>query len=233
MTRPNTKSIWLMKSFVALVCLCLVPLSFAADEDSLIVPGRGVGKITLGMEHNALIKLLGTPTREDDLEDRNENAEMKDLLRDDWVVSLPVPDEANSPSGRFMADFVTVYSRDRKVVQIEVRGKRFKTQSGLSIISTGLEWKKAFPGSTFVHHQFHHASAGGWPAPKIMADDDDAKAAGIAWRLIAMGSASPDTDPAEPVDVIMVHAPNVPLIVDPDAQSRFIWKDDPHRLSGR
>jgi len=56
---------------------------------------------------------------------------------------------------------------------------------------------------------------------------------GIAWRYGAMGNLAPDPDPAYAGDTetLIVHAPGKPLLPDPDGGSRFIWKDDPTRLS--
>lgn len=57
---------------------------------------------------------------------------------------------------------------------------------------------------------------------------EDAAKSGIAWRYGEMGNLAADPDPADPLELIIVHAPGQPLIIDPDGGSRFIWKDNPY-----
>ena len=210
-----------------------------------IVPGKSIGQISLGMEHAEVLRLLGAPHRQDDLEytpDSNGNSDVapniqfKATLRDDWITPVPIPISADGSAAPeqnafFMANFVTVYLRERRVVQIEVRVPRFRTATGLSIANTALEWRQPFPHFTVTNQRFHHTSAGGWPAVKHPITFEDAIDAGIAWRYGAFGDLAPETDPSQTVDVITVHAPGKPMLIDPDGGSRFIWKDAPLRLS--
>ena len=208
-------------------------LAQAAPDDWTVVPGKSVGQIAIGMEHAEVIRLLGAPHRQDDLEyvpGGESNAQFKDTLREDWITPLPVS-ATPERNAYFMANFVTIYLRERRVVQIEVRVPRFKTDTGLSIASTALQWRQRFPLFTETNQRFHHTSAGGWPAVKHFVVFEDAVDAGVAWRYGGFGNLAPDSDPSATVHVIAVHAPGKPMMIDPDGGSRFIWKDAPLRLS--
>lgn len=217
---------------VLLLALCCVPLR-AGPSDNLVVPGQSVGPVHLGMEHAAVLRLLGVPHREDDLSalPDSENGPYRDIIRDDWITPLPVFAHPESAEGVFMADFVTVYFKHQLVVQVEVRTARFKTAEGLSSASTPLQWRARFPRSKETSHTFRHPSSGGWPGAKHITLLEDAVAEGIAWRWGAMGSNAPDPDPERQVEVICVHAPGRPVLMDPDGGSRFIWKTPPLRSS--
>jgi hypothetical protein len=217
-----------MKLLIALVGLFACSLAFAADNDSLVIAGQRIGQIAIGMEHAEVLRLLGTPHREDDLgypDDDERQHEFSDNLRDDWIVPLPISDDW------FMAEFFTVYIRAGLVAQIEIRNVRFKTKEGLSSASKGTEWRKLFPDFKTTFEHYRHTSAGGLPATKHLVLFEDAIKAGIAWRFGAMGDLAPDPDPDGRVEAVAVHAPGKPMIIDPDGGSRFIWKTNPKRLS--
>lgn len=207
----------------------------ATDTDWRIIAGQRIGRISIGMERAAVLRLLGAPEREDDLEYLAANdgggAPFKNTLRDDWITPVPISGRPAELGGVFMANFVTVYFTDRRVAQIEVRLPRFKTADGLSSASTGIEWQKRFPHYKESFHKFPHTSAGGFPATKRFIDFDDDVEDGIAWRKAAMGDLAPDPSAEERVETVAVHAPGKPMIIDPDGGSRFIWKEHPRRLS--
>jgi len=181
-----------------------------------------------------VLRLLGAPHREDDLgyvADSDHPNAYPDIIRDDWIVPVPISKHPEGGEGVFFADFFSVYSRGRLVVQVEVRGVRYKTKDGLARASTGAQWRKHFPDFETTFHHFRHPSEGGWPAAKHNVLYLDATKAGIAWRFGAMGDLAPDPSPEGWVEAVAVHAPGTPVIVDPDGGSRFIWKDAPRRLS--
>jgi hypothetical protein len=217
----------------AVMGLALVLFATSARGDWLIVPGQRIGEISIGMERAEVLRLLGAPEREDDLEyltrDNPPQDQFKDTLRDDWITPLPISPRPEEVPGYFMADFVTIYFKGRRVIQIEVRAPRFKTGDGLSSASTAGEWRKHFPDYQETFRRFLHPSTGGIPAAKHFTALDDALKAGIAWRFASMGNLAPEPDPAF-VEIVAVHASGTPIMVDPDGGSRFIWKDNPHRL---
>jgi hypothetical protein len=222
-----------MNHLIALTALALLvcPFADAAENDWCIIPGKRVGQILIGMEHAEVLRLLGAPHRQDDLGYRYDGEELANTLRDDWISPLPISAHPESGEGVFMANFLTIYVRDRRVVQIEIRAPRFKTKEGLSSASTGIAWRRQFPHYKGTFQKFGHASAGGLPATKHLITFEDAVGVGIAWRYAVMGNLAPDTDPEERVETVAVHVPGEPMIVDPDGGSRFIWKDDPRRHS--
>ena len=187
-----------MKPLIAVIGFFTCSLCCASDNDFRIIPGQRIGQISIGMEHTEVLRLLGIPHREDDLgysDDGKGQDQFSDTLRDDWIVPLLISAHPEFGEGAFMADFVTVYSRARRVVQIEVRGGRFKTTDGASSASTGIEWRKLFPEFKTAHRKFRHTSEGGWPGTKHFIMFEDAVKKGIAWRCGAMGSLAPDPDP--------------------------------------
>jgi len=233
-----------MKLFLISLCGMLAVQGFGAGNDWRIVPGERVGQITMGMERAEVIRLLGTPGREDDLEylyDKGQKleylkprkeGEYKDLLRDDWTVPIRWPNgKEEEYHMENMANFVSIYFRNLRVVQIDVNVGRFKTREGLSAESTGIAWQKRFPKYTETFHKYFHQSAGGWPATKIFGDYDDAVSEGVAWYFSCTGDLAPDPDPEGPVTVA-VHEANKPVIVDPDGGGRFMFKARPNQLSG-
>jgi hypothetical protein len=191
------------------------------------------------MDHADVIRLLGTPAHEEDLgmscrHGLNSHGEPapnpKGVLQDDWITPIPVSPDPDAGDPMFMCNFVTVYLKDRRVVQIEVSSPRFKTLEGCSTAGSALDMRKRYPKYQATYTHYHHPSSGGLPAPKHFITLEDAVSDGVAWRYGAMGALAPDPDPAEDgLEAIIVHAPGQPALLDPDGGSRFIWKDNPAR----
>src|SRR5450755_3868860 len=95
--------------------------------DLEIVPGERIGKVRIGMEHAEVMLLLGAPHHEEDLETTQRDGRfmpdyktmpiLKGVLQDDWITPVPIPKGADAGDPEFMCDFVTVYFRNRLVVQ--------------------------------------------------------------------------------------------------------------------
>ncbi len=229
-----------MKLLIPLLAMVLSIPSFAADNDWRIVPGKRIGRIAIGMERAQVLRLLGAPNREDDLDYLNDNGqkleylnekregEYAGILRDDWTQPLPLT--KGEDASRTMADFVSVYFRNLRVVQIDEDVPRFKTTDGLSCINTGIQWRKRCPKYAESFHKFYHQSQYGWPAAKIFTDYDDVVSDGVAWYFSVMGDLAPDPDPHSSVAVV-VHEPGKPVIIDPDGGGRYIYKVRPNQLS--
>ena len=215
-------------------------------DDATLVPGERAGGVTVGMERAQVMRLLGTPYQEVDLETTAAELmriteghplhgdvpkqDFTGIIRDDWITPLPLPKEDGSV--QYMADFLVVYFKERRVIQIEIRGKGFHLANGLSTHSTAQELMALFPKAGATTWLFHHPSSGGWPAPKRIMTFQDAQEQGLAWEYGAMGGLFPDPDPKGELDTPIVHRPGLPVLIDPDANSRFVWKDAPLRPSG-
>jgi hypothetical protein len=221
------------------VAFCFSSISRA---DNLIVPGKRIGDIKLGMEHRDVLRILGTPHHEDDLDktealgslnrETNYLIDPPEIIRDDWITPLPMPKE-DSGETEFMCEFITVYFRERRVVQIEIRANRFKTADGLSCVNIVSAFENFFPQHEKTSARYSHLSSGGWPATKHFMIFEDAIKKGIGWRYGAMGNLAPDPQTEEPPETIVVHESGKPMIFDPDGGDRFIWKDAPIRPSGK
>ena len=231
--------------FLLLAALFVLLPRLRADDAWLIVPGKGIGKISLGMPQSEVCKLLGTPNMQNDFEMTNRHASYlkggngnvpvaAGVTQSDWTTLRPAfpAEEDGSGAEAFMCDFVTVYVRDAKVVQIEVRSPRFHLAGGLSTTRSSTDWQKQFPDTVQTLCRYDHPSAGGYPGTKHFVDFEDAVPAGLAWRYGWFGDAAPDGDPADPIETVIIHAPGAKLLVDPDGGSRFVWKDFPLRRAG-
>ena len=222
--------------FLLLFVILLVLPEAKADDEWLIVPGKSVGKISLGMEAREVFRLLGAPHMQNDFEVSDRNAVYygkgsptgkvpvaEGVTQSDWVTPKPIPKESED----FMCDFVTVYVRDRTVVQIELRAPRFHTKDELSVRSSGKQWRAKFPGGETFHCNYSHPTAGGIPGHKhVVGFEDDVKA-GIGWRCGVFGDLAPDVDEDGELETIIIHPPGERLLADPDGGSRFVWKDNP------
>jgi hypothetical protein len=218
-----------------LACLLGTP----ARGDWKIVPGQRIGQIWIGMDHADVIRLLGTPDHEEDPEVTDRQVwilhggpapSLKGVLQDDWITPLPVSLNPDAGDPMFMCNFLTVYLKDRRVVQIEVSAPRFKTADGCSTARSALDLRKHYPKYQATYCHYHHPSSEGLPAGKHFVTFEDAIADGIAWRYGGMGDLAPDPDPAEEgLETIIVHASGERVLLDPDGGSRFIWKDNPAR----
>ena len=220
-----------MKTYIFVILASLSLSAFAGNNGWRIIPGKRIGQVTIGMERAEVIRLLGLPNREDDLEDLKpeKNGEYKDILRDDWTV--PVSLRQMDGSSYRIVNFVTVYFHNLRVVQIEVSDARFQTMDGFSVKNTPIQWAKRFLKHNESHHQFSHQSAGGIPATKVFVNYDDVISDGISWYYNWMGDLAPDPDLNRSVCAVVVHKPHEPVIIDPDGGDRFIYKEEPKRLS--
>lgn len=211
----------------------------ARATDHLIVPGERVVEVKLGMAHADLLRLLGAPHRQDDLEQterrgkvlgetglRNVDTDLTGIRREDWITPLALPHNLEENSS-FMSDFLTVYVRGGRVVQIELRSSQFKTRDGASTASSAKTLRKLHPDFLPLTLLYQHPSSMGIPATKHFVVYEDAQMVGIAWRYGVFGNLAPDPDTSGVLETIIVHSAGTPLIPDADGGSRFVWKDWP------
>lgn len=213
-----------------------------ARGDWKIVAGQRVGEIHIGMTHVEVMRLLGTPSHEEDLKENPRNGTMlpgreplpklEDILQDDWITPLPVSLNPDSEDPLFMCTFITVYTslKTGRVLQIEVCAPRFKTADNCSSESSALDLRRHYPRYRTTTCRYSHPSSGGIPAPKHFITFEDAIDDGIAWRYGATGALAPDPDPAGELETIIIHAAGEAALFDPDGGSRFIWKIVPARF---
>ncbi len=114
-----------MKRLSIVACFLggLLPVVVATAAPS-IVPGQSIGKISLGMRHSTVIRLLGVPQQARTLRSSRIPGPHPagDYEIDAWMKSTTV-----------LGPVLTVTLRNDRVVQIETSSPRFTTADGLSI----------------------------------------------------------------------------------------------------
>ena len=186
---------------LAVIILVDVLLQASASGDWLIVPGKRIGKVTIGMEQADVIGVLGVPHHQEDLEETQRNGSLmrsdthhspmpvlKGVLQNDWITPLALAKDLEEHRPLFMHDFVTVYIRNSRAVQIEVRSSRFKTVDGVSTAASAAKLRKHYPRYKETVCRYRHPSSGGIPAANHFVIYEDAVSDGIAWRYGGFGN---------------------------------------------
>lgn len=107
----------------------------ASAGDWTILPGKSVGRTSLGESRAVVLRRLGPPT---------ETGQGLGGLKDDtWFAKVPG------------ADFVTISYRAGRVVQITIDNERFKTREGLSATSQVAQVRRRFVHMWQYTHQNH------------------------------------------------------------------------------
>jgi len=203
------------------VLACLVAQSNSAD-DFKILPGERLGGAVLGERQRQLRAAMGQPDTTTRL--------AGGLIREDWLGKRLAPKAYVEMGLFFRHDFVTVYFRHGRAIQVEASSPDFKTPDGLTRASNGLKFRLRYRDfKTIQPPPFHNPDPGGCPAPKHFVAYDDAMSQGIAWRYGAWGGLAPDPD-VEQLEMVIVHRRGEPVIVDPDGGIRLVWKTPPHLL---
>jgi hypothetical protein len=188
--------------FAAVLLFFSAPTIWAGDFR--VEAGRRIGAATLGMTTHQVRRALGVPHRTVRLDDG--------VVREDWL------------SKSRERKFVTIYFREAHAIQIEVNSEAFKTRDNLSTASGAVKFQQRYADYKKTNSAvLEFVNPGGSPAPKhIVMYEDDVKL-GIAWRYGAWGSLAPDPDPGR-LEIVIVHTPGKPVIVDPDGGIRFAGK---------
>ncbi|MBX9769891.1 MAG: hypothetical protein K2X29_00885 [Candidatus Obscuribacterales bacterium] len=134
----NTFVCTLISNLLILLTLSTCISAYAVDSptDLLIVPGQSLGKIQLGMTHDAVTKLLGKPTHE----------------------------ETSVMEYHSAKRTLNIYLNKGRVFEIEFDSNRFHTQDGISLANyTQDRWRKMFKYSRMGTDKFCRAQlkAGG------------------------------------------------------------------------
>lgn len=191
--------------FCLLSCALLLLSRMAMAGDFQIVPGQRIGTVVLGMDRASVRTLLHRPSATRHLKDG--------MVLDTWLSKAPRP-RSDWTSG-FKRDYLTVFFRHGRAVQIEVSSTRFHTARGLSTKSAARRWEKAYrpyfsdyDNGDKLPYVFHNPDPdAGSPASKhYVALEDDVRR-GVAWKFGAWGNLAPDPDPNDGLEAAIVHLP--------------------------
>ncbi|MDR3402520.1 MAG: hypothetical protein P4L99_08480 [Chthoniobacter sp.] len=201
--------------------LCLVaPLATAGDFH--IVPGKRLGDVVLGHTEKQIHQALGAPHTTVRLPDG--------LIREDWLSPHLAPKSYVEDGLYYQHDFVTVYFRQGRAIQAEASSPAFKTATGLTRASDGLQFRTQYPDfHTLVPPRVSNPDPGGCPAPKHYLAYDDVPSQGVAWRYGAWGDLAPEPN-FRLLEMVIVHRRGHPVVVDPDGSIRLVWTIPPHVL---
>lgn len=181
----------------------------AVDDPLLVVPGRSIGLVHIGMTGGDVRRLLGAP-------DATLPLGAKTSLV--WLGSV-APDAAgyDNPKPGFapLRETTSVILDADRVVQIEVSSRSFHTRDGRSTIEAVEAVRRSLPNYTTQMWLVGNMDPGSaTPACKHYVAYDDSET-GIAIKYGAWGCLAPDPDPEQPPDAIIVHAKSRPIEVNP------------------
>lgn len=196
-------------TFVALACA-----GCARAGDFQIVPGQRIGTVVLGMSRQTVHHILHLPSQAHRRHDGT--------LQESWLSRRKISRAAVDEGIYWKWNFVTVYFRHNRVVQVEVNSSRFTTSSKLSTKSSATKWEKAFKPFRSNAERGTSRDLDGYPAVKHFMVYDDAVQSGIAWRYGGWANLAPDMDSDGPLEIAIVHAPGQRVIPDPDGSNRFM-----------
>ena len=201
--------------------LLLLAISSVRADGFLIVPGKQIGSVTLGMSEKAVRQTLGTPQQKRVL--------AGGIVQESWKQPLSIKAQRKAATqGTFWKDhYVVVYFENDTVVQAEVNSPRFMTASRLSTGRSAKTARKEFVTYSIKSETHSNTSPGGIPATKHFLRYEDATIQGIAWRYGAWSNLSPELTPDSLLEAIIVHQPNHPVITDPDGGLRFVQTSRP------
>lgn len=170
-----------------------------------IVPGKSLGSISLGMAEEDVRKKLKTP------------AEFvqgpEGTLMEVWYGKTKLSGTGDDSFLR--RNYVAIYFKDEKVVQIEATSKSFKTSSGLSTGSAVKLWQAQFKFRTDKNDLVVNLDPDGLPAMKHLRFYGDAIAQGLAWKQGAWGNLFPEPGPEDGLESVIVHLPGTAVLLNP------------------
>lgn len=156
-----------------------------APGDLVITPGRGIGKVRLGMTRSQVRHALGAP--------RYTKRWGRDLLEERWARKPK--DDSDFPP------YVSLLFREERVVQVEVSSGDFATARGLSTKSTFRQIWRAYP-QLRVREYLYEDYRG------LYFDSVDR---GLAFY----GGGQADLEPHYSPEAIIVHPPGARVIIHP------------------
>lgn len=177
-----------------------------------ITPGEGIGQVRLGMTRASLHTLLGAP--------QGPTTRQQGVLIERWAAKKP---SAKSARLNFKTDFLTVYFRKDRVVQIDASSPAFKLANGLSTQNSAQEFQAHYRGQTFhsIDRRYLHGDPEGIPAGKHFVRYEDDVNEGLALRYGWWGNLAPDPNPSLPLETISVHPVGRGVLEDPDGADHF------------
>ena len=205
-----------------LVCLLLTSAAFAGDF--VIVPGRRIGSVALGMDRVVVSNLLHAPST---------THHLSGVVIDTWLSHQLLTANPSGNAVGLKRDYLTVFFRRGRAVQIEVSAAKFKTAGGLSTRSSASDFVKRYPSYLTPHFAVdisHHlisvepydeyAVTGdplySSPAGKHFLAYGDSVKQGIAWKYGAWADLAPDPDPNGSLEAVIVHVPGQTVMLNPN-----------------
>lgn len=199
----------------------LLPASAAVAGDFRIVPGQRIGGVVLGMGRASVHARLRAPSASRRLPDG--------LVVDTWLGHQLLTTDPNS-SRRLKRDYLTVFFRRGRAVQIEASAARFTTANGLSAGRSPNAFAEQYPHYRQPHRRRYAPGPDGLgpyeygpvsedassPAGKHFLLYGDAVPQGIAWKYGAWGNLAPEPDPDGPLEAVIVHKPGQIVLLNPN-----------------
>jgi hypothetical protein len=202
------------KCYVGTIGVVLLLSAAAWAGDFLIVPGQRIGAVKLGMSRQAVHRALHAPDRARRIPGG--------IVQESWLSRRKFS-QADRDNGIYWKwNFVTIDFERNRVIQIEVNSPRFATSSHLSTLNSATDWGKRYGPVRSKRDRGGNRHPDGAPGAHHFMLYIDAVQQGIAWRYGAWGDLSPEPDPDEPVELVIVHFRKGRLIPDPDGSNRFV-----------
>ena len=127
-----------LKTIINVLVFVLAFGSIASAQNQLIVPGKSVGGVSIGMTRVQVTRLLGEPSQSLSVEHNSES-----YAEDVWCRKQ-----------QDRSYFFTVITRRGNVVQIEVSDPRFKTAKSFSLADGFSKFRRLYPQTQISEYLF-------------------------------------------------------------------------------
>ncbi len=178
---------------------------FASAAGFVVVPGKSLGSISLGMSEDQVRAKLRDPA---------EFAKTPDgVLVEVWFGKAKLSGKGEDSFLR--RNYLAIYYRDEKVIQIEATSKAYQTTTGLSTGTAVKSWAAQFSAHSDSNKVIPNLDPEGLPAAKHLLYYGDAITSGLAWKQGAWANLWPEPGPDAGLESIIVHMPGKKLILNP------------------
>jgi hypothetical protein len=200
-------------SLIAALWLCLTILMAAAPahaSDFFIVPGQRIGYVAIGESRASVLRSLNRPSKRRKIPGSIEI--------DTWLGGALQPADAGCTEGKtYYSNYLTVFYKNGRVIQIEATSAKFHTKTGLSTSSdAGSGWGRQFRHRREIDYTWTATDDPEYSCPAaghlLFYGDDIAK--GIAWKQGSWGDLAPGPGPSP--EAIVVTRPGHKLLLNPN-----------------